>query len=343
MFLCYNHGVESKRLIYYDLLKALLIVLVVLGHVFEIFIDNGLIKSAYLTIYSFHMPLFVFISGFFARWEKSRFFAYLIMFVVFSIVPKFGFSLITNSITLKSVLDSILSPSWGMWFLLVLPFWNLSLLVVKKVKLNHVAISIAIALVVGFIPCVGEVLSLGRMFYFFPFFLTGKLCGQNKDKFNQFIEQSQTLFKKFISVIILLTTLMVFVFIFNDASIDLFYGKAAYLSPSDCLIRLLCLEAGFLNGLAFMILIPLTNDYSPILKSFSLLGKKTLSIYIFHIFVLTAVKELCKCYLPIELSSNLFFILSFSVSLTIIVVFITSRKFFVKIVDFFLKRVTKHL
>ena len=136
---------------------------------------------------------------------------------------------------------------------------------------------------------------------------------------------------------------MVFVFIFNDASIDLFYGKAAYLSPSDCLIRLLCLEAGFLNGLAFMILIPLTSDYSPILKNFSLLGKKTLSIYIFHIFVLTAVKELCKCYLPIELSSNLFFILSFSVSLTIIVVFITSRKFFVKIVDFFLKRVTKHL
>ena len=337
ILLCYNHKVEAKRLAYYDLLKTMLIMLVVVGHIFEIFVNNELIKSIYLTIYSFHMPLFVFISGFFAKWKKIRFFAYLLMFVVFSIVPNCIYSLFTKPITLDSVVSSIVCPSWGMWFLLVMPFWNLSLLFLKRVKLYHVGISIIIALAVGFIPFVGEILSLSRMFYFFPFFLLGKWCGQNKDKFNQSIKKSQTLTNKLISVCLLTLTLFLFIFIFTNAPIELFYGKMPYQRLEDCFQRLLCIGVGLLNGLAFLILIPLKSDYNHFVSSFLSLGEKTLPIYVFHIYVLMAVKELCKNYLPLSLSSNLFFILTFAFCLTIIIVIVTSRKLFVKITNSFLK------
>ena len=53
------------RNIYVDNLKGLLIILVVVGHFTDIAIDEGseALKSLFLIIYSFHMPLFIFING----------------------------------------------------------------------------------------------------------------------------------------------------------------------------------------------------------------------------------------------------------------------------------------
>ena len=49
-----------------DTLKGILILLVILGHVLEI--GNDIVSnSVYHFIYLFHMPLFVFISGFFTK------------------------------------------------------------------------------------------------------------------------------------------------------------------------------------------------------------------------------------------------------------------------------------
>ena len=55
----------KERNIYVDNLKGLLIILVVVGHFTDIAIDEGseALKSLFLIIYSFHMPLFIFING----------------------------------------------------------------------------------------------------------------------------------------------------------------------------------------------------------------------------------------------------------------------------------------
>ena len=72
---------EKKRLYLYDNLKFLLIVLVVLGHLIDdstvkLFGDGGgetgvpqakVFSGAFLFLYAFHMPLFIFISGLFNR------------------------------------------------------------------------------------------------------------------------------------------------------------------------------------------------------------------------------------------------------------------------------------
>ena len=54
-----------------DNMKALMIYLVVFGHMLECF--NGTIRWwIYLTIYSFHMPVFAYITGYFSRINPER-------------------------------------------------------------------------------------------------------------------------------------------------------------------------------------------------------------------------------------------------------------------------------
>ena len=55
-----NVKVENKREINIDVLKGLGIIFVMLGHMVGI----GFYEDIYVYIYSFHMPLFFFISGY---------------------------------------------------------------------------------------------------------------------------------------------------------------------------------------------------------------------------------------------------------------------------------------
>ena len=58
----------KERDYFFDNARALLIFLVVFGHLMEPYrSSSGFITSLYLTIYSFHMPGFLFISGYFAK------------------------------------------------------------------------------------------------------------------------------------------------------------------------------------------------------------------------------------------------------------------------------------
>ena len=61
----------KSRIYFFDNLRALLIFLVVLGHMFEIFVSR-ISDIAYVFIYLFHMPLFVFCSGYFAKFNPGR-------------------------------------------------------------------------------------------------------------------------------------------------------------------------------------------------------------------------------------------------------------------------------
>ena len=54
-----------NRIAYFDILKGIAIFLVVLGHCLQIFTPNWQENKIALSIYMFHMPLFIFISGYF--------------------------------------------------------------------------------------------------------------------------------------------------------------------------------------------------------------------------------------------------------------------------------------
>ena len=59
---------------YFDNAKAILIILVVIGHIIEPFIEDiYTLKIIYEFIYTFHMPAFILLSGYFFK-TYQRFF-----------------------------------------------------------------------------------------------------------------------------------------------------------------------------------------------------------------------------------------------------------------------------
>lgn len=71
----------------FDNIKAILIFCVVLGHVISNFGRTGSAAVTYDIIFSFHMPAFLFVSGYFAKYNPKKIFASLFpLYVIFQIL-----------------------------------------------------------------------------------------------------------------------------------------------------------------------------------------------------------------------------------------------------------------
>ena len=148
------------RIYLFDNLKAVLIFLVLLGHLIEPRL-GGLRTYAYTLIYSFHMPLFVLCSGCFARFEPRRLLTKILYpYAVFQTIYWF-FLQRPEGISL-----SFFTPYWILWYLLSLFFWTLVL-------------PFGAGILAGVDGSAGYLLSLSRTIAFFPFFWLGHCLRQS--------------------------------------------------------------------------------------------------------------------------------------------------------------------
>lgn len=278
---------KTNRDYLFDNLKLLLIFLVVFGHTMEQYIiSNVIIRSVYEFIYIFHMPLFVFVSGYFSKnIEKSKKNAITNLLVPFIIVniAAYIFTSILNGERTFGVL-SIISPSWTLWYLISLFIWRISLKRLINIK-YILPISIILGLMVGLVPKYTGYLSLGRTIAFLPFFLAGYYT--NKDSINKIKKSS-----KLISSLIILISLCVAIYVAKNNIVDY---KFLYLSNSYSSSGLNMLQ-GILLRLALYILATLTSASIINLipnKKFSLtkLGENTMVIYIGHSFILLTLNK----------------------------------------------------
>ncbi len=167
-----------QRESYFDNAKFILMFFVVFGHILRTYINqNDIIYALYNTIYTFHMPAFILLSGFFAKGFNKKGYIkklstklilpYLIFQVIYTIYYYYLFD--ESTLTFEA-----LEPNWSLWFLLSLFFWNLMLFAFTKFKpLMGIGLAIGLALLVGYIDTISTYLSLSRTFVFFPFFLIG--------------------------------------------------------------------------------------------------------------------------------------------------------------------------
>ena len=59
---------KNKRIFVFDNIKALLIVLVVIGHATDYYTkESDVMRMFFIYTYLFHMPLFIFIAGLFSK------------------------------------------------------------------------------------------------------------------------------------------------------------------------------------------------------------------------------------------------------------------------------------
>lgn len=162
---------------YLDNARGILIALVVLGHVVET-LGGGVLDSAYLWIYSFHMPAFVAVSGYLTRsWTGTPRQAAGV--VTSLLVPYLVLDLLHEAVV--TLLDggrfdiTPLRPAFTLWFLLALALWRLATPVLRVMR-YPLAFALAVSLLVPLDRALGTTLTLGRVVGFLPFFVLGLVC-----------------------------------------------------------------------------------------------------------------------------------------------------------------------
>lgn len=165
---------EKSRDDIFDNIKALLIFLVVFGHLIEPML-LGKIKVLYIGIYLFHMPLFVFCSGYFAKFDPKRVLTRLIY-------PYFMFQLLyclfDRYVLGGEAVLQFSTPYWIMWYMLAMIVWTCTAPLLEQAKRKWqmaviILAAFAIGLAAGFADTIGYYLSLSRIISFFPFFVLG--------------------------------------------------------------------------------------------------------------------------------------------------------------------------
>ena len=166
-----------------DNVKILLILLVVWGHILPF--DNGKVSVAsFEWIYSFHMPLFVFISGYFTKiGNREKFvksiFKFAETYIVFTLIHVcISYYMFGKGINFQRIL---LVPRTTLWYLMSLIYWRFLLYITpSSIRNNHlqlIVLSVALCLIMGWVP-IGPIFSFHRTFSFLPFFLLGYVVAQ---------------------------------------------------------------------------------------------------------------------------------------------------------------------
>ncbi|GGJ37390.1 membrane protein [Streptomyces brasiliensis] len=169
----------KQRDAFFDNAKYLAIVLVAMGHSWEPLKDDSrILEGLYTVVYSFHMPAFIIISGYFSRsfdMRPDR----LKRLITGVAVPYIIFE--TAYPLFKRVVDhdpgqeiSLLDPWYLTWFLVALFVWRLTTPVWKLVRWP-LPLAIGIAMLASVSPSIGDDLDLQRVLQFLPYFVLG-LC-----------------------------------------------------------------------------------------------------------------------------------------------------------------------
>lgn len=149
------------RLPYIDRLKGLAIYLVVLGHVVQHFYSDE--SFAVRFIYSFHMPLFMFMSGYVCYLKDSwnlvhkravqlliPFFSYILLTYVINLIIG-----IEQRPILYVIWDVIVRPDHGLWFLWALFFINVIFIACRQlarmIKISEWIIMLTIGVLLNLI------------------------------------------------------------------------------------------------------------------------------------------------------------------------------------------------
>lgn len=283
---------------YIDNLKGFLIIMIVLDHFIADYTKlSPYINLIYIFMYTFHIPLFVFISGYLSKNSEKQRDKALIDFLGLYLFTSMGYTFFSDSIytiyslesinltkiynIIKDTIFSGLLAKGPSWYLLSLIFWRMITPYFKNKRI--LIISILLALIAGGIPQIGPAMSLSRTIVFYPFFLFGYLFDENifirfTENVNYWIKPAAVICVFFILIILNL----------KPVSYQMLYSYSSYLDNGYTLLAGIMIRAyifilAAINSFCFLCLIPKKKS---IITAF---GKKSLYIYIGHTFLIPIV------------------------------------------------------
>ena len=305
-----NTSSLKQRDYLFDNYKALLILLVVIGHFIEpCYQNSNFLNTLKWLIVSFHMPAFIFISGYFSKRELPL--SVIIQklavpYIIYEFVYYFFYVLILH----KKTGLYLLYPKFSLWYLLALFVWRAITPYVKKIP-HYMIITVIMGLFIGCSDMPDNYLSLPRILFFYPFFLAGMNLSRET------ITKLRCRTIRTISAIgIFLFTLLLAFGPFREMySSKIFYGRYNYSSLKQgtfegILCRLICYSVGLAMTFAIMTLISERRTI------YSYIGTRTMAIYLFHGLTYSYFKECTPLLENVNTVSETILLLTFCIILT---------------------------
>ncbi len=169
-----------------DNLKGLMIFFVVFCHAMEKLCPGWTsekpLRWLYCLVYSFHMPVFIFLSGYFTRGTyekilKGALRGCLIPYTFFQVLYGILFFSPRAGLTESLVVNfNLFLPQWTMWYLLSLFFWKVMIGFFTVLR-RPMCVAVLLSVYAG-MTASSTFLSLSRTFAFFPYFLAGHLMSE---------------------------------------------------------------------------------------------------------------------------------------------------------------------
>ena len=311
-----NPKMRDERI---DSVKFWLIVLVIAGHVFmnSDFQQSKVCVIIWKWIYLFHMPLFIFISGYFSSKKQTNQFKLSLFKLVEPLI-------IWNAINLTIVYISkenitfkyLITPWWILWYLLSLIYWRLILQFVPSNILKKrnlvVCITFCISIIAGFLP-VGRFLSIQRTLSFMPFFFLGYCMKGN----NIYLP------KKYRPLCILLLISVIVVPLFFPRYLGDLCHADPYGNAYGALKRIFTFSLAILMSIAFI-------NICPNIPWATKQGKLTMQYYIYHALAITPIIIIVsKINIPMIFISAVIYIIILTIGIGIML----QLKFFKKLTN----------
>lgn len=300
-----------------DNIRGFLIILVILGHLIQVFTvrSENLFGYIYDIIYAFHMPLFIVVCGMLHNpkglIEKVSYI--VVLYVIFQIL-----SSLRTWYVYGVNFENVISPAFSLWFLMSLATWMVAYHFTEKYKYIF-AISILLSLAVGFMSIKGYYFSYMRSISFFPFYVFG--AKYMKDISSRFSRQRIAYATLFIIVLI-----SFYLYLFKSLGISYLTPQMASgyyeLNGQDIVISLIARILFIFFSLSISIVVfYLFGDYGSFL---SRIGRHTLPIYLFQAVSLSVL----RLYIPIKyqefsLAATLIFVI-----ISVLFSFVFGRAFF---------------
>lgn len=278
------------RITYFDNLKFILITAVVVGHAADYYTETSIMmRYIYLFIYTFHMPLFVFVSGFFSkgiinkptfRIEKN-----ISYFLVYVIMQSGIFLMKLLVMRVENPRFNFFTAAGTPWYLMAMMLWLGIMYLLKDIKREYLLIlTILIALIAGYDTNVRYFLCLSRVIVFFPFFILGYYAEE--------IDITKILENKYLKIFSIIFLCCIALLILAKG--DFIYQFRGYLNARNPYVEInvLHLEFAWIYRLliyGLMLIMSLAVLYiTPKFKIpfITKIGSRTLQIYVLHYFVL---------------------------------------------------------
>ncbi|GII53803.1 membrane protein [Planotetraspora thailandica] len=283
-------GRASTRDPLLDNAKYLAIILVVCGHLMEGLKSVPALHGVYFYIYLFHMPLFIFISGYLSRnfsfsagKARKLISGLAVPYVIFETLYSLPRLFLYGKFEI-----SLLDPYFLTWFLMSLFLWRLSTPVWQQLRWPLV-VAVGLSLLSG-TSALPDELSMNRTFGMLPFYVLGLMMKP------EHLDMLQRRWVKIAGAVVLIVALGVTFAVYKHVPTEWIRWRHSNHSIGvgdlkGSLIRLALLAVGALLVASFIAITPRRRVW------FSSLGAATIYAYLLHGF---AVKVLQSYYHRID-------------------------------------------